>query len=72
MVEQLRAACPDLAVLFMSGFTGEFSGDRESRIGGPILMKPFTADAVALRVRELLDARAGASAPADPYRKETP
>jgi CheY-like chemotaxis protein len=55
MVEELRKDHPGLKVLFMSGFTGEFSGDREARAGATILMKPFTAETIAQRVRQLLD-----------------
>jgi two-component system, cell cycle sensor histidine kinase and response regulator CckA len=54
-VEQLR---PGVAVIFMSGHTADAIG----RYGMPatvLLLKPFTPEALGVRVREVLDARKG-------------
>jgi two-component system cell cycle sensor histidine kinase/response regulator CckA len=54
--ERLRLQRPGLRVLFMSGYSeeieklGDFDGGRST-----LLAKPFTPDALALRVREVLD-----------------
>jgi signal transduction histidine kinase/CheY-like chemotaxis protein len=54
--ERLRVQRPGLRVLFMSGYSeeieklGDFDGGRSA-----LLAKPFTPDALALRVREALD-----------------
>ncbi len=54
--ERLRLQRPGLPVLFMSGYSeeieklGDFDGGRST-----LLSKPFTPDALALRVREVLD-----------------
>ena len=47
---------PDIAVLFISGYTGETvlaRGAREEGVAS--LQKPFTPRALAMRVREVLD-----------------
>jgi signal transduction histidine kinase/CheY-like chemotaxis protein len=56
MVEELRSVRPDLRVLYMSGFVGEFAGGREMQLGAPLVMKPFTAETIARHVRRALDA----------------
>jgi DNA-binding response OmpR family regulator len=54
--ERLRSQRPGLRVLFMSGYSEEvaklhdFDGGRST-----LLSKPFTPDALARRVREVLD-----------------
>ena len=54
--ERLRVQRPGLRVLFMSGYSeeiaklGDFDGGRST-----LLSKPFTPDALATRVREVLD-----------------
>jgi two-component system, cell cycle sensor histidine kinase and response regulator CckA len=53
---QVSALIPDIAVLYMSGYTGETilaHGGREEGVG--YLQKPFTPAALAHRVREVLD-----------------
>ena len=67
LAEQLRARHPEMAMLFMSGYAG-YAADSiphdRARVG--FLQKPFAPDAVARRVRDLLDAppRPSAAAPA--------
>jgi two-component system, cell cycle sensor histidine kinase and response regulator CckA len=56
LVEQLRRLRPGLPVLLMSGYTDDAiarQGITES--GEPFLAKPFTTDALARKVRSLLD-----------------
>jgi len=58
LARRLAAARPTMKVLCMSGYTDESSvlhGVRESRIA--YLQKPFAPDALASKVREVLDAR---------------
>ena len=56
LAEQLRRALPALRVLFISGFTGDTLVSRGVVAEGlGFLAKPFTATALAGRVRELLD-----------------
>jgi PAS domain S-box-containing protein len=53
---QISALVPDIAVLYMSGFTGETilaRGGREEGVG--YLQKPFTQATLARKVREVLD-----------------
>lgn len=59
LVARLRAERPDLAVLFMSGYT-ERGVDLQDRLDArtAFVSKPFTAAELARRVKELLDARA--------------
>jgi PAS domain S-box-containing protein len=46
---------PRLRVLFMSGYTGdELRSDELVRAGGQLLIKPFTADELTSRVRQVL------------------
>jgi two-component system, cell cycle sensor histidine kinase and response regulator CckA len=69
LAERLRSRYPQLKVLYMSGYTDEAvvrHGVREHSVA--FLQKPFTPDAVARKVREVLDAdakAAGAAIPVD-------
>jgi len=63
LARKLRALRPELPVLFISGFV---AGGAES-LEGPLLSKPFTPDALALCVRQALDA-----APRNPARTHLP
>jgi hypothetical protein len=49
---------PDLGVLFMSGYTADALAPRGVPAGDfPLLQKPFGADALATRLREILGGR---------------
>ncbi len=58
LADRLTVARPDLAVLFMSGYTGAALGGRGeiAEFSGQLLQKPFTPDGLNRRVREVLDA----------------
>ena len=57
LAHHLKIARPDMAVLFMSGYTGaalaESGGAAE--FTGSLLQKPFTPDGLSRRVRDVLD-----------------
>jgi len=56
LAERLTMLSPKLKVLYMSGYAEEpVGGDRPLRTGTAFLSKPFTVDALAQSVRELLD-----------------
>jgi two-component system cell cycle sensor histidine kinase/response regulator CckA len=56
--EQLRAQVPGLKVLFMSGYPREvISSHVEKHEETDLILKPFTGQALASRVREILDRR---------------
>jgi CheY-like chemotaxis protein len=58
MARRLRLEQPDVAVLFMSGYTADTDLLREVEAGeAPFLQKPFSLAALGAKVRELLDAR---------------
>jgi len=55
MVEQLKRKRPVLKVLYMSGYSEEVTERFGiSHVAGNFLRKPFTADALARKVREAL------------------
>jgi DNA-binding NtrC family response regulator len=57
LVEHLLVARPDLKVLYLSGYTNDAvvrHGVFESNVN--FLQKPFTTEALAAKVREILDA----------------
>jgi nitrogen-specific signal transduction histidine kinase/CheY-like chemotaxis protein len=55
LLEQLRARCPSLRVLFMSGFTEHAVVEKTLAAGADYLQKPFTPDTLAQRTRAILD-----------------
>ncbi|MGE3508659.1 MAG: response regulator [Vicinamibacterales bacterium] len=55
LAEQLCGVRPEIKVLFMSGYTDHAVVHRELNAGAPFLQKPFTPDALARKVRGLLD-----------------
>jgi len=60
LAERLTALQPGLRVLYMSGYTGEAIAEHGVLDQGTqLLQKPFTPDALARKVREVLDQRAG-------------
>jgi PAS domain S-box-containing protein len=58
LADHLKMARPDMAVLFMSGYTGAALAQRggEAEFTGQLLPKPFTPDGLSRKVREVLDA----------------
>jgi DNA-binding NarL/FixJ family response regulator len=57
LADRVQTACPDVKVLYMSGY----SNDLVVRSGIPsgeseLLSKPFSVDALRLRVRAVIDA----------------
>jgi PAS domain S-box-containing protein len=64
LATRLQRRHPALKVLCMSGYTDEiFDGQRACEAQLPYLQKPFTADALALHVRRVLDGDLGDGAP---------
>ncbi|HUF34316.1 MAG TPA: PAS domain S-box protein, partial [Gemmatimonadales bacterium] len=62
--QRLALLQPELPVLYMSGYTGEDVIQRGLLDpGAPFQQKPFTADGLARKVREMLDGRRAAPAP---------
>ena len=56
LARRLRAAAPELPILFISGYTGDDVVERGLlAAGAPFLSKPFAPDALAGAVRRLLD-----------------
>ena len=64
LARRLTRERPDLQVLFVSGYP-DASPDSARLLepGVPFLQKPFTADTLARKVRDVLDARAAAARP---------
>ena len=57
LAEQIQALRPDIAILYMSGYTDDAVVRRGVLDAGmAFIQKPFGAEALALRVREVLDA----------------
>ncbi|MGH2650071.1 MAG: response regulator, partial [Actinomycetota bacterium] len=55
VAQRLRPSRPEMKVLFISGYTGVASTFDDTDLGATLLPKPFTADALALKLREVLD-----------------
>jgi len=56
LVEKVSVICPDMKVLYMSGYTDDAivrHGVLDASV--PLLQKPFTPDALSQKVREVLD-----------------
>ncbi|MCH8744850.1 MAG: response regulator [Chloroflexi bacterium] len=59
LAEQIWATHPDIKVLFTSGYTGDFiSSVNNSPTSSNFLAKPYMPEALAVKVREVLDQRA--------------
>jgi two-component system cell cycle sensor histidine kinase/response regulator CckA len=56
LAERLRLSRPELAILFMSGFSEHAVFEQALAEGAGFLQKPFTPMSLAVRVRQLLDA----------------
>ncbi|MGH7317347.1 MAG: ATP-binding protein, partial [Candidatus Rokuibacteriota bacterium] len=54
LADHLKIARPDMAVLFMSGYTGAVLAQPGAELAGHLLQKPFTPDGLSRRVREVL------------------
>jgi DNA-binding NtrC family response regulator len=59
LASRLKAADPLLQVLYMSGSTGASGGERPVLHGMPFIQKPFALQALADKVREVLETREG-------------
>ena len=60
LAQRLRAACRGIRVLFISGYTDDPAVRRDVLdAGAPFLQKPFDLEALARKVREVLDAPLG-------------
>jgi len=60
VARQVGASRPDMKVIFMSGYTeGEFNTVPDENLGPgtTLLQKPFELDSLALKIREVLEAR---------------
>jgi CheY-like chemotaxis protein len=59
LADQLRACCPDIKTLYMSGYTANVIAHRGVLEKGlPFIQKPFSKNELGAKVREVLD-RAG-------------
>jgi response regulator RpfG family c-di-GMP phosphodiesterase len=58
LANRMKAVDPLLQVLYMSGLPGS-TADRRSMAGMPFIQKPFTLQALAGKVREVLDSGEG-------------
>lgn len=58
LAERIRRARPEIRVLFISGFVDHPAVLERHAADGSFLQKPFTAGALAAKVREVLDAAA--------------
>jgi len=56
LARRLRRARPTLKVLYMSGYLGDATPPEGLEQGMQLLAKPFTAEALARKLREVLDA----------------
>jgi PAS domain S-box-containing protein len=65
LAEELLKQRPDLAVLYMSGYTGQMVGEHGVLAeGSSFLPKPFTREALTAKVRAVLEGRQSAGAAA--------
>ena len=55
LVERLAAAYPGIPALFMSGYTRDVIENHGVPAGVAFLQKPFSPEALLLKVREVLD-----------------
>ena len=55
LLEHIRPLRPDIRVLFTSGYTEEALHRRELERDAAFLQKPFTEEALARKVRDVLD-----------------
>jgi len=55
LAERLRADRPQLRVLFMTGYAADAVTPPHPRSAGALIQKPFTPEALAARIRDVLD-----------------
>jgi CheY-like chemotaxis protein len=55
LAERIREGRPSMKVLFISGYVDHALVQRELAAGMPFLQKPFTPEALARKVRDVLD-----------------
>ena len=56
VADRLNERCPDLKILYMSGYTGTAMAHQGIlKSGSPLLQKPYSPDALLQKVREVLD-----------------
>ena len=60
--DRIAAITPERRILYMSGFRDTPIASEAPDRPRPFLHKPFTPDVLLVRVREILDGRAGANA----------
>ncbi len=53
--DEIRRVCPEVRVLFMSGYTADILGEKALEMGTDIIMKPFSPLDLKIKVREMLD-----------------
>ena len=59
LAEQLNVIHPHIKVLFTSGYTGDYLSQINTLSAGTeFLAKPYLPDALAIKVREVLDRQA--------------
>lgn len=68
LAQRLHQARPDLKVLFMSGFSTEVVVVQGVAASDPLLVKPFSLESLARKVREIVDYRSPFSRPPQPPR----
>jgi len=69
VAERATACCPDIRVLFMSGYTEHATLDhRTLHDGANFIQKPFTGEELARKARQVLDAGRDAAVLAGPIR----
>jgi CheY-like chemotaxis protein len=69
VAERAMACCPDIRVLFMSGYTEHATLDhRTMHDGANFIQKPFTGEALARKARQVLDAGRDAATITGPTR----
>lgn len=61
LAERLRSICPDLRLLFMSGYIGDAVNLREVlKEGDDFIQKPFSVPLLGAKVRQVLDKKPNA------------
>ena len=60
LARQLKGRCPELRVIYTSGYSAEIMGSDAGLPEGPFLPKPYAAPRLAQLVRDCLDAKPGA------------